>query len=431
MKAGDLLELRIEKAVYRGLGLAHHEGCVVFVPRTYGGERVRARVDEVGRGYVRAQLEALLDAAPARRSPPCRYAPRCGGCAHQDLGYDEQLRVKEAILRESLARARVPWDAEVPLRPSPETGWRTRAELHVAWEAAGPRLGFHEEASHELIDVEECLQLSSGMNRSARALLAALAERGPLARHVHGLELAESSDGGELVACLATRLAVREAAALSALGDGIPRLSGLLAVAGEPGGGATVLLLKGEPFVHAQVGGLRLRAHQRSFFQANRFLLEPLIEMVLGLVPPGGPVLDLYSGVGLFALPLAQRGDDVRAVEVSPLAVADAEANASAAGIRNVRFLARDVETALRGLARRSEERILLDPPRTGASRLAVRAIAARQPAAITYVSCDPPTLGRDLSLFAGMGYRLTSLHALDMFPDTFHVESVAQLERA
>lgn len=429
MKEGDLLELRIEKAVYRGLGLARHEGCVVFVPRTYGGERVRARVDEVGRGYVRAQLEALLDASPARRSPPCRYAPRCGGCAHQDLGYDEQLRVKEAILRESLARARVPWEAEVLVRPSPETGWRTRAELHLAWEASGPRLGFHEEGGHEIVDVEECLQLSSGMNRAARVLLAALAERGPLARHVHGLELAESFDGRELVACLVTGLPVREAAALSALGNSVPALTGLLAVAGERG--ATVLVLKGEPFVHAQVGGLRLRAHQQSFFQANRFLLEPLLEVVLGLIPPGGPVLDLYSGVGLFALPLAQRGDDVRAVEVSPLATADAEANAEAARIRNVGFLAQDVETALPRLARRSGERIVLDPPRTGASRLAVRAIAARQPAAITYVSCDPPTLGRDLGLFAGMGYRLTSLQALDMFPDTFHVESVAQLERA
>lgn len=430
MKQGDQLELQVEKAVYRGLGLARHEGCVVFLPRTYGGERVRASVDEVGRGYARASVLELLEPAPARRSPPCRYAPRCGGCAYQDLGYDEQLRVKEAILRESLSRAHVPWEAEVPLLPSPESGWRTRARLHLAWDGGAPRLGFHEEASQQLVDVEECLQLSPELNRAARALLAALAARGPLGRHVSGLELAESGDGRERVACLESDLPVREAAAFSALSGAAPGLTGFLALAGAEAR-PTALLLAGAPFVHAEAAGLRFRAHQQSFFQANRFLLGPLVETVLELVPSGGPVLDLYSGVGLFALPLARRGDEIRAVEINPLAVADANANAEAASLRNVRNEAKDVEEALRSLPDRTGERILLDPPRTGASRLAVRAIAARRPTAITYVSCDPPTLGRDLQLFQGMGYRLVALQALDMFPDTFHVEAVAQLEPA
>jgi len=426
VKQGDQLELRVLKAVYRGLGLARHEGCVVFVPRSYGGERVRARVEEVGRGYVRASVLELVEPAPARRSPPCRYAVRCGGCAYQDIGYDEQLRIKEAILRESLARAHVAWEAPIPLLASPESGWRTRAALHLAWEGDVPRLGFHEEGSQRIVDVEECLQLSADMNRTARALLAALAERGPLGRHVSGVELCESADGRERVACLVSDLRVREAAALSALGATAPDLTGLLALAGAEAS-PTALLLHGSPFVHAEAAGLRFRAHQQSFFQANRFLLGPLVEAVLAAVPSGGPVLDLYSGVGLFALPLAARGDAVRGVEISRLASADAVANAAAADLQ-VHFEAADVEVALRTPPARADERIVLDPPRTGASRLTVRAIAARRPASISYVSCDPPTLGRDLHLFAGLGYRLASLRALDMFPDTFHVESVAQL---
>jgi 23S rRNA (uracil1939-C5)-methyltransferase len=228
---------------------------------------------------------------------------------------------------------------------------------------------------------------------------------------------------------VATDLPLREAAGLAALGDA-PDLSGFLVVAGGEASPVAVVL-RGSPYVHAQAAGLRLRAHQQSFFQANRFLLEPLVETVLRLLPAGGPVLDLYSGVGLFSLPLAQRGHAVRAAEIQPLAAADAVANAEAAGLRNVRVFAKDVESALLDLPEAKGERILLDPPRSGASRLTVRRALARRPASVTYVSCDPPTLGRDLQLFAAEGYRLVALEALDMFPDTFHVEAVAQLEPA
>jgi 23S rRNA (uracil1939-C5)-methyltransferase len=427
VKEGEPLELHVEKPVYRGLGLARHEGRVVFVPGTYGGERVRAVVEEVGRGYARARLLELVEASPQRREPPCPYASRCGGCCYQDLGYEAQLSVKEAILRESLQRARVTWDAPIEVRPSPERGWRTRAELHLAWQDDVPLLGFHEAASHRVVDVLECLQLSPAMNRAARALLLALKGKGALARRLSGVELAESTDGSRLVACLVGELPVRQAVSLKPVAAAVPELTGLLALAASEQ--RTVLSLSGEPYVEATVGRLRLRAHQQSFFQANRFLLGPLVDSVLALVPPGAPVLDLYSGVGLFALAAAERGDAVWAVESSRWAVADAEANAKQAGLSGARFEAADVETALRALPARAGERIVMDPPRSGASRLAVKAITERRPSSISYVSCDPPTLGRDLFLFGGLGYRLVSLQAFDMFPDTLHLESLAQLE--
>jgi 23S rRNA (uracil1939-C5)-methyltransferase len=427
LKAGDVVELDIEKAVYRGLGLARHEGQVVFVPRVIPGDRVRARVESVTPGYVRAVPVAVLRNAAERRAPPCPLFTRCGGCAYQDVNYAEQLRLKEAILRESLSRAGVRWEGEVPLRGSPEEGWRTRAILHLEESQGALRLGLHEEGSHRVVDVEACLQLSPAMNRAARALRTALEERRSDARRIHDVELAESTDGGKRVVCLETDLAVPQAVALARLADAVPALTGLGAMAAD-GRGRRFLTLHGDPHVEATVRGLRLRSHVRSFFQAHRFLLEDLVGEVVASTPRGGPVLDLYAGVGLFALALAEEADDVLGAELSPFAVEDARANIEANQKKNVRVRQGDVQEALASWPVSTGERIVLDPPRTGAGAPVVKAVAARRPEAIIYISCDPPTLGRDLAVFARHGYAPDTIRAFDLFPDTFHLETIVRL---
>jgi 23S rRNA (uracil1939-C5)-methyltransferase len=427
LKAGDVVELEIEKAVYRGLGLARHEGQVVFVPRAIPGERVRARVESVTPGYVRALPESVLQAASARRASPCPLFTRCGGCAYQDVDYPEQLRLKEAILRESLSRAGVRWEGEVPLRASPEVGWRTRATLHLEEAQGALRLGLHEEASHSVVDLDACLQLSAGMNHAARALRAALDERRADARRIPDVELAESTDGGKLVMCLETDLAVPQAIGLARLADAVPGLTGLGAMAAD-GRGRRFLSLRGDAHVEAAVRGLRLRSHVRSFFQAHRFLLEALVSEVAGLTPSGGPVKDLYAGVGLFALALADQADEVLGAELNPFAVEDARANIEANQKKNVRVRQGDVQEALASWPASPGERIVLDPPRTGAGSAVVKAVAARRPEAVVYVSCDPPTLGRDLAAFAKHGYGPDTIRAFDLFPDTFHLETIVRL---
>ncbi len=182
-RRGDLVEAVIEKAVYRGRGLGRVGGRVVFVPRAHPGDRVRARLTAVHAGWAEGTLVEVLDAAPERRASPCPYVPRCGGCAYQDFAYDAQLRVKEAILRESLARAGAPWDGEVAVHASPERGWRMRASLHFAPGESGPRLGLRQEGTRRVVDVLTCLQLSESMNRAARALRDAVAERPALWPH--------------------------------------------------------------------------------------------------------------------------------------------------------------------------------------------------------------------------------------------------------
>jgi 23S rRNA (uracil1939-C5)-methyltransferase len=426
VKPGDVVEAAIEKGVYRGRGLGRVDGRVMFVPRAHPGDRVRARLTEVHAGWAEGALVEVLAAAPERRPSPCPYVPLCGGCSYQDLAYDAQLRVKEAVLRESLARAGARWDGDVPVHASPETGWRMRASLHFAVGEEGPRLGLRQEGTRRVVDVESCLQISARMNEAARSLRKALAERPALWPKLRGLDLLESPDGSALVASLETTLAAHEAPALAPLG-GVAGLSGF-----GVGTGRRHQWLQGTPFVEARVLGVTLRAHARSFFQANRFLLEPLAQTVVGLVPPGGGrVIDLYAGVGLFALPLAARGEaEVLAVEWAESAAEDARWAARRNGLDRVRIVPGDVASALADTPPTPGERVVLDPPRTGAGAEVVNRVAGREPEAVVYVSCDPPTLARDLALFAARGYRPDAVHLLDLFPDTFHMETAVRLRR-
>lgn len=424
LRPGEIVEVAIEKPVYQGRGLGRVDGQVLFVPRTFPGDRVRARVSAVHAGWAEATLLDLVEPAPARRPSPCPNGPGCGGCSYQDVDYTEQLRLKELVLRESLARAGAPHEGDVIVHAATERGWRMRADLHCA--SAGGRLliGYREEASHRTVDLVACQQLSDAMNAAIPLLREALGRRGEAARSLRGLELLESPDGSSLVAALATILRAEQAPSLGAIGSAVPGLA--LGIETQP---RRLHWLRGDPHLRVPLLGLTLRAHVRSFFQANRFLYETLAREVLALVPAGpGRTLDLYAGVGLFALPLAARdGGEVVAVEHAGFSTQDARANARANRLA-VRVVESDVRQALATLPAAPGERVVLDPPRTGAGAEVVELVAQRRPEAVVYVSCDPPTLGRDLALFQQRGYRVRSLQLLDLFPNTYHLETIAQL---
>jgi 23S rRNA (uracil1939-C5)-methyltransferase len=428
LRPGALVEATIEKGVFRGRGLARLEGRVVFVPRAHPGDHVRARITEVHAGWAEGALVEVLQPSPDRRASPCPYVPRCGGCAYQDYGPQAELRLKESVLRESLGRAGAAWDGPVILHASPESGWRLRASLHFARGGSGLRLGLRQEGTRRVVDLEACLQLSEAMNRAARAFHAAVSARPELAARVHGLELLESPDGQALLATLETALGRHEVLAQAGLGAAVPGLAGL----GVRTRTRSLEWVSGTPFLDVSVLGVSLRVHASAFFQANRFLLEPLVKTVVGLVPAGeSRIVDLYAGVGLFALPLAARdGCETLAVEQSAVAAEDARFAARRAGLGRFRVRAAAVERSLAELPVGEAERIVLDPPRTGAGRGVVEAIVARRPAVVVYVSCDPPTLGRDLALFAAHGYRPDAMHLFDQFPKTFHIETVVRLRR-
>jgi 23S rRNA (uracil1939-C5)-methyltransferase len=430
LRRGDVVEVEVDKGVYRGRGLGRVDGRVVLVARALPGERVRASVSSVRAGYAEADLAEVLRPSPDRRDAPCPHAGECGGCSYQPLTPEAQLRLKEAILRESLARAGAAFDGPIVATASPERGWRIRASLHFAIDATGTlRLGFRREGTRRVVSVESCLQLSEAMARAARALRDGASRRTGLGRALRGLELFEAPDGSALVATLDTALHASEVQALEPLGRATPGLTGF----GVRAGDGRTRWLHGDPHVEATVLGQRLRASAGAFFQGNRFLLEPLAREVVSLVPGSeAPAVDLYAGVGLFALPLAARGvPAVTAVEGSAAAAEDARRNASRAGLAGrVRVVEDDVARALAAMPVLTGEAVVLDPPRTGAGPGVVDAVAARAPSVVVYVSCDPPTLGRDLARFAALGYRPEAVRLFDLFPDTFHMETVAQLRR-
>jgi 23S rRNA (uracil1939-C5)-methyltransferase len=428
VRPGDLVTLTVEKGIYRGLGLARVEGRAVLVSRGLPGDRLVARITAVERGFARASIERRLGGSPDRREAPCALAERCGGCAYQELDYPAQLQLKEAILRESLARGGVAWEGPIRVVGSPREGWRTRATFHVSTPGGRVLLGLREPGSHRVVDLPRCLQVSDAMNAVIARLRRGLEQRAGLARRVSDLRLLEGREPGRVVACLEGELGPADAPQILGLQEGTP-LAGL----GVRFGASPArrhARLAGDDSVTSAVLGRHFRIHSESFFQANRFLVEALAERVRDHVPAGRRVLDLYSGVGLFALSLAPAAGAVLGIEGSAQAVADALANAEAAGLDHVRFLRGDVGRVLQGLPAEPEESVVLDPPRGGAGAAVMRLVSARAPETIVYVSCDPPTLARDLGILRAGGYALAALDLFDLFPDTFHLEAVALVRR-
>lgn len=429
MRPGDRIEVTIDKGVYRGLGLGRHQGQVVLVGGAYPGERWHVRVSEVARGFVRAEAEELSVPSPLRRSSPCPAFPACGGCAHQDLSYDGQLALKRAVLEDALLRAGVSVTGEIPIIGSPETEWRTRASLHVQARSGAVRLGFHRRGSHEVVEFAKCLQLSQEMNATITGLRAQLVLQPEVAARTERIELAETIEGDRRVAALVGRLSERDGAALRRVSAEFKLLDGLGVV--EAGRRGRFIEVKGDPHLISRVQGFSLRAHVLSFFQANRFLAARLVGEVLERVPPSMQLLDLYGGVGLLSLPLSARAPAVVCVELDEHAARDARANVRAAGLANVRVLRCDAGASLAQVAASSDEVIVVDPPRVGLDRAVIDGLARRGPKCLVYVSCDPPTLARDVSRLQRHGYRVAGGVALDLFPNTFHVETVVRLERA
>ncbi|HWQ35996.1 MAG TPA: class I SAM-dependent RNA methyltransferase [Blastocatellia bacterium] len=393
---GQLHEVTIEKLVYGGDGLAHIGTQAVFVPFAAPGDQLRIRITEVERNYARAVIEEIIEPSPARRTPPCAHFGVCGGCQLQHLDYAAQLETKVAFIRESLRRVgRIDWSDEIPIRAAAEFGYRSRAEIKVSHDAEGQtQIGYFRAGTHEVHEVSDCPILL------------------PAARR----ELQRLHSESHLIPSDATRvfLTAGDESVIVTPGSGENHRAAELDALGT---------------AHQRIAGIDYSFGVRSFFQANRLLLEELVSVAVGDAR-GRLAVDLYAGAGLFALQLAGRFEQVCAIEGNRLAASHGQANARASNISNVRYEAISVEAWLKykAAAAGRPDLLLLDPPRAGAGAQVIERIAALAPPQITYVSCDPATLARDLRLLLNHYYRLTSLTALDMFPQTFHVETVARL---
>jgi 23S rRNA (uracil1939-C5)-methyltransferase len=428
VEPGALVTLDVEKPAVGGRMLARHHGQVVLVWGAIPGERIRARVERVGRGVLYAETADVLDASPDRRQAGHDW--RCGGNAYAHIAYDRQVRLKGEIIRETLGRiGRLPLEELPIVMPSPERGYRMRARLH----AQGPQLGFLREGTHHLCDAGATGQLTP-----ATAEWIAAAEGVLIRDGLEGLaavEITENIQANERACHLVLRAGV-EAAPFAALTDAEP----LTGVSAEREDRAGAELLAGSPWVsdvlHVKAddaaSALRLRRSARAFFQGNRFLLEPLVRHVAALVPEG-PIVDLYAGVGLFGLSLAAAGiEHVTLVEGDPVSGADLQANAEAFAER-VRVERCSVEAFLAAGPKADPAghlTFIVDPPRTGVSKEAMAGIVRALPSRIVYVSCDVATLARDTRTLVDAGFRLEGLTGIDLFPNTAHVETIAAYSR-
>lgn len=421
---GSEVTLDVEKPVAGGRMLARHEGRIVLVWGAIPGERIRARIDRVGRGVLYAETSDVLASSVDRRDGGPDW--RCGGNVFAHIAYERQLHLKAEIIRETLGRiGRVPLPAPPDVVASPERGYRMRARLH----ARGGRLGFFREGTHHLCDAA-----STGQLLPETVEWIAAAERIVAQERLAGLvgvEIAENVRADER-ACHLELAAGTDAAPFVRLAEA-GRLTGLSAGRADRAG---VERLMGVPSVsdllHVREGNassaLRLRRDARAFFQGNRYVLEPLVRHVVGLVPPG-PVVDLYAGVGLFGLSLAAAGDeDITLVEGDPVSGADLKENAEPFGPQ-VTVDRRSVEAFLR-MANAPGATFIVDPPRTGLSKEALGGIVQRQPARIVYVSCDIATLARDTRTLLDAGYELGGVTGIDLFPNTALVETIVTFSR-
>ena len=424
MTAGDVLPLTIEKPVAGGRMLARHDGAIVLVSGAIPGEVVEAEVEKLQRGTAWARTRRVVERSPDRVDAG---DTACGGNVFAHVRYERQLALKRDIIRDAFTRiARLPLDEGLAVEGSPSNGYRMRARLHVV----DGRLGFFREGTREWCDPAATRQLLPETLAAVRGLEAAL---GALpAAAVVDVEVAEN------------RSADQRAFHLLLADDQDPSRFGTLAATTSAAGvscsrvrGGRPLVLWGTPEVTdtlmmpAGAGkyAVLLTRQAHAFFQGNRYLLPALMTAVTGAVP-AGRVLDLYAGVGLFAVALARRGDtEVIAIEGDRTAAHDLKFNASRAG-GTIETRHQPVEAFVATRRVPALDTVIVDPPRSGTTKEALRGTIALRAPRLVYVSCDVATLGRDARVLTDAGYRLGDVRAFDLFPNTAHIETVAVFER-
>ncbi|HXI28620.1 MAG TPA: TRAM domain-containing protein [Vicinamibacterales bacterium] len=409
---GSTLPLLVEKPAVGGRMIARVDGQIVLLAGAIPGERVQARIERVGKGVVYADTVSVDEPSPDRRPPFTDLA--CGGSLYAHIAYPRQLTIKAQVIADAFARiGHLHLPSGLAVAASPEEGYRMRARLHVR----DRRVGFFREGSHEVCDARETRQLLPASCDVVDRLSAALRSVG--ADAVREIELSENVEASE------------RAVHFETAGRVDPRiLETLASIDGITNGPHVTDTL--------QIGDSRvtLRRHVQAFFQGNRYLLADLVAHVVDRVPIGGGLVDLYAGVGLFAVAAAVvKGALVAAVEGDPCAATDLQANAAAAGGQMI-TLKGAVEGFLSSglLAKRMPgppaETVVVDPPRTGMSRTALDALVAFGASRIVYVSCDVATLARDARRIVDAGYSIARADAFDLFPNTPHVETVVVFER-
>ena len=458
--------LTIEKLIYGGDGLARlpaapdtavpatdearTRGKAVFIPFVLAGEKVEASLTEQKAGFARARVDAVIEPSSHRIPPACPHFTRCGGCHYQHASYEHQLEIKKEILRENLLRiAKLDLPLGIEVHPSPPWNYRNRSRLQVQISPTFAA-GYFKLASHELLPVEECPISSPLINRGITSLWQS-GRAGNVPQGVREVEFFANADDTRLlldVSCagIARRATVRDWA--EELRAAMPEIAGVTAFREpNPGdrkpGAPEILVTVGAAYLTYQTQRAAYRVSAGSFFQTNRYLTDELVKIVTA-GKSGKVALDLYAGVGLFSTALSGFYHVV-SVETSQTSAADlaynqpsngetiqATAEQYLAGGENAGRVGKGAAAkgAITPRTLDKPDLIVVDPPRSGLGERVARSLATLAAPRVIYVSCDPATLARDLVPMLAAGYRVEQLHLVDLFPQTYHVESVVHLIR-
>ncbi len=455
--------LNIEKLIYGGDGLARlpaddrGRGKAVFIPFVLAAEKIEAAITEEKPGFARAHAAAIVEPSPNRVSPPCPHFGRCGGCHYQHATYGHQLEIKTEILRENLRRiAKLELACEIQVHASPPWNYRNRSRLQLRTRPAFA-LGYFKFASHELLPVEECPISSPLINRG----IATLWRAGRAGKAVEGVREVEFFANADDTKLLIEILCAPEArrAAVRAWGEelcaSMPEIVGVAAFREPQKGVQEPLVTVGDSALTYQTKTAAYRVSASAFFQTNRFLTDDLVKIVTA-GRSGDLALDLYAGVGLFSTALACDIRHIVSVETSQTAAADLKYNLPANGkaVQSATEQYLDELTSRVGAddsavqspkddskvhvgngsvlphSLHKPDLIVVDAPRSGLGDRVARLLASAGAPRVTYVSCDPATLARDLLPLQAAGYRVEEVHLVDLFPQTYHLESVVQLVR-
>jgi 23S rRNA (uracil1939-C5)-methyltransferase len=410
LAVGDSIEINIERLAYGGEGVAHYQGLAIFVREAAPGDWLRIQITERKKRFARAVIEEIITPSPSRREPPCKYFGQCGGCQLQHISYQTQLTAKVAFIRDALKRTgKIDWPGEIKIHSANEFHYRLRAKFKIEpispanQNPAAARIGFYHMGSHKVCDIENCPILLPELNDALRTIRAEIKRT-----TVKEIEIA------------ASQIFDYETDNLKALNLTIPDSQRFVPVVSYAGA------------ITREIGGATYRFAPSTFFQANALLLDEFVKEAVG-VEKGDLALDLYAGVGLFTIPLARNFKQVIGVESNPRSVEFAESNLFNNKVENANVVYSHTDRWLKNFLSQTEKQtpdlILLDPPRNGAAE-AIEWIGQLNSPRIHYVSCDPMTMARDLNLLVAGNYEIERLVAFDMFPQTYHVESIAFLKK-
>lgn len=384
----NILEVSIERIVPRGYGIAHADGLTIFVALAARGDRAKIEIVETKGLVAFAEIVEVLEPGPNRITPPCKHFGTCGGCDFQQMSYAEQLASKVEIIRDCLRRiAKIDYTHEIAVVASPrEFEYRSRAQWHLDPNTRG--IGYYRRNSRSLVAIDKCPKLVPELNGE----LARLRENLPWENVWSEKAYIEAASGDDGISVNSPRLIEPHEISFAAAGEGFKYSADV-------------------------------------FFQGNQFLIPQLIQTAISGAE-GNLALDLYCGVGLFSLPLARKFANVIGIEENPAAIKYAKRNATDNGHTNLKFKAESVRRYLFADPPKDVDFILLDPPRAGTEKETMTNLIALGAPQISYVACEPSVLARDLRRFNEAGYKLDSITAVDLFPQTHHVETVARLSR-